>query len=104
MYAFLARRSYYTLPCNATACEIILTVERCIIARMDLNLIQALRVKFSSCIAFVGAGGKTTALFHLARALIHEKVVTRVIVTATSHLGVWQIPLADMHIVTESTS
>jgi len=63
---------------------------------------QALRVEFSSRIAFVGAGGKTTALFQLARALIKQKTITTVIVTATSHLGAWQIPLADVHIVAES--
>jgi hypothetical protein len=39
-------------------------------------------------IAFVGAGGKTTALFQLAREL------PPVIVNATTHLGVWQ-SLAD---------
>ncbi|MEO5886171.1 MAG: selenium cofactor biosynthesis protein YqeC, partial [Anaerolineales bacterium] len=70
---------------------------------MSLNLIRALRVETSSCIAFVGAGGKTTALFQLARTLIHEKVVTSVIATATSHLGVWQIPLADVYIPAAST-
>jgi molybdenum cofactor cytidylyltransferase len=48
-------------------------------------------------IAFVGAGGKTTAMFQLARELR-----SKVIVTATSHLGVWQIPLADHHIVAET--
>lgn len=69
---------------------------------MSLNLIRALRVEFSSRIAFVGAGGKTTALFQLARALIDEKAITTVIVTATSHLGAWQIKMADMHIVAES--
>ena len=79
-------------------------IERCIIARMSLNLMRALRMEFSSCIAFVGAGGKTTALFQLARVLINGKVVTSVIVTATSHLGIWQIPLADTHVVVESNS
>jgi len=48
-------------------------------------------------IAFVGAGGKTTAIFQLAREL-----GTKAIVTATSHLGVWQISLADRHVVVES--
>jgi molybdenum cofactor cytidylyltransferase len=54
-------------------------------------------------VAFVGAGGKTTAIFQLARELL--STVHRppsVIVTATSHLGVWQIPLADRHIAAES--
>lgn len=48
-------------------------------------------------VAFVGAGGKTTAMFQLAREL-----GGKVIVTATTHLGAWQIPLADRHIVAES--
>jgi molybdenum cofactor cytidylyltransferase len=104
VHTFLAWRNYYTLPCNAPACEIILTIERCIIARMSLNLIRALRVECSSRIAFVGAGGKTTALFQLARELINEKAITTVVVTGTSHLGAWQIPLADLHIVAESTA
>ncbi len=47
-------------------------------------------------VAFVGAGGKTTAMFQLAREL-----GTRVIVTATTHLGAWQIPLADRHVIAE---
>lgn len=45
-------------------------------------------------VAFVGAGGKTTALFQLARELPPP-----VIVSATTHLGTWQIPLADRHII-----
>ncbi|MGE5251235.1 MAG: selenium cofactor biosynthesis protein YqeC [Bacteroidota bacterium] len=49
-------------------------------------------------IAFVGAGGKTTAIFQLARSLI-EQGEPAVIITATSHLGTWQIPLAGRHIV-----
>jgi molybdenum cofactor cytidylyltransferase len=54
--------------------------------------------------AFVGAGGKTTAMFQLAREL-QSSIVNRqssIILTATSHLGVWQIPLADRHIVAET--
>ena len=48
---------------------------------------------FGLGVAFVGAGGKSTALFQLARELRPP-----VIVTATTHLGVWQIPMADRHI------
>ena len=77
-------------------------IERCIIANMSVNLIKALRMEFPSSIAFVGAGGKTTALFQVARTLIRENSITTVIVTATSHLGVWQIPMADAHIVANS--
>ena len=64
---------------------------------MNLSFAQALRVNSSPCIAFIGAGGKTTAMFLLARQL-----PSPVIVTATSHLGAWQIGLADDHIVAET--
>ena len=50
-------------------------------------------------VCLVGAGGKTTALFQLARQISTR---SRVIVTATTHLGVWQIPLADHHIIAKS--
>ncbi len=50
-------------------------------------------------IAFVGAGGKTTAMFQLARELSPP-----VLVTTTTHLGSWQIPLADHHIITQNVS
>lgn len=63
-----------------------------------MNLAHALRLNTpnTACIvSFSGSGGKTTALFQLARQLVTRKPV---IVTATSHLGVWQIPMADHHI------
>ena len=69
---------------------------------MNLTLAQALRVNSSACIAFVGAGGKTTAMFQLARILSGDDGSSPVIVTATSHLGVWQRKLADQHIITET--
>ncbi len=49
--------------------------------------------------AFVGAGGKTTALFRLAREL-----PSPVVVTTSTHLGEWQIPAADSHVVFNSQS
>jgi molybdenum cofactor cytidylyltransferase len=64
---------------------------------MILSLAQALRVGPSPCIAFIGAGGKTTAIFQLARDLPGP-----VIVTATSHLGTWQTELADRHIIAKT--
>ncbi len=66
---------------------------------MNLSLAQALRVDSSPCIAFTGAGGKTTAIFQFARQLTPP-----VIVTATSHLGAWQIGQTDQHIITETPS
>lgn len=64
---------------------------------MNLALAQAIRVTSSPCIAFIGAGGKTTAMFRLAREL-----PAPVIVTATSHLGAWQIKFADQHVIAET--
>lgn len=61
---------------------------------MKLSLARALHASQTSSIAFVGAGGKSTAMFELAR-----EFAGTIIVTATSHLGVWQIPLADFHII-----
>jgi molybdenum cofactor cytidylyltransferase len=64
-----------------------------------LTLARALRVNSSRCIAFIGAGGKTTAMFQLAREL-----PSPVMVTATSHLGIWQTGFADTHIIAESSA
>ena len=70
-----------------------------------MKLAQALRFAQStifnpqSAIAFVGAGGKTTALFHLARELTSSE--GPVIVTATTHLHIDQIKLADSHWIVE---
>ena len=61
------------------------------------SFVQALRAHSSSCIAFAGAGGKTTAMFQLAR-----EMQSPVIITATSHLGAWQLKLADRHIIAET--
>lgn len=66
---------------------------------MNLTLAQALRVGSSPCIAFIGAGGKTTAMFQLARQL-----PSPVIVTATSHLGLSQSKWADQHIIAETSA
>ena len=64
-----------------------------------LSLVQALRLNASRTIAFTGAGGKTTAMFQLARQLPEP-----VIITATSHLGAWQTKWADRHIITETSA
>jgi molybdenum cofactor cytidylyltransferase len=60
---------------------------------------QAIRFSNSSTIAFTGAGGKTTAMFQLARELSTKSPV---LVTASSHLGSWQVSLADKHLVVNS--
>lgn len=58
-----------------------------------MNLAEALRVTNLPRVSFAGAGGKTTALFRLARQL-----PAPVLVTATTHLATWQLKLADDHI------
>ncbi len=45
-------------------------------------------------VALVGAGGKTTAIFLLAREAKKPAVIT-----STTHLGSWQVKQADRHIV-----
>lgn len=61
---------------------------------VKLSLYSALRMQDASCIAFVGAGGKTTAIFKVAREMSQP-----VIVTATTHFGTWQTQYADNHII-----
>ena len=76
----------------------------------NMNLLNAIRIAPTSSpiICFVGAGGKTTALFQLARQLLNrrEKIQAypRVVTTATTHLGVWQTSLADHHIITDRST
>ena len=62
---------------------------------MGLSLSQALRLRPVPRVAFVGAGGKSTALFLLARQL------EPAIVCASTHLSLVQTKLADRHIILE---
>ncbi len=74
---------------------------------MGLTLSQALRltpdmrsatdVTSTHTVAFVGAGGKTTAIFQLA-----AEWPSPVVIAATTHLAEWQSALADLHIVARS--
>ena len=57
------------------------------------NLTTALRLGGIPRLAFVGAGGKTTALFHLAR-----EYHSPVLVANTAHTELWQLALADLHL------
>jgi molybdenum cofactor cytidylyltransferase len=66
-----------------------------------MNLSQAIRVSNSACLALAGAGGKTTALFQLARELTLREGA--VIVTATTHLHVDQVKMADSHLMVEKS-
>ena len=68
-----------------------------------MNIAHALRLDSPTAsnqiISLVGAGGKSTTLFKLARQLRNPSGTISLIITATTHLGVWQIPLADHHII-----
>ena len=61
-----------------------------------MRLENAFRISNTACIALSGSGGKTTALFQLARSLSGAEG-RPVIVSATTHLHVNQIKLADSH-------
>jgi molybdenum cofactor cytidylyltransferase len=59
---------------------------------------EVLRPETPLRLALVGAGGKTSAMFSIARSLPGP-----VLLTTTTHLGAWQAPLADRHLVVHST-
>lgn len=61
-----------------------------------IKLVDAIRLNKNSRLAIVGGGGKTTAMFQLAR-----QFPSPVIVTTTTHLGVEQGVLADVHFALE---
>jgi molybdenum cofactor cytidylyltransferase len=63
-----------------------------------LTLAKALRVSKSESVAFVGGGGKTTAMFQLARELAPA------LVTTSTHLGTWQVSAADRHITWQANT
>jgi len=58
-----------------------------------INLADALRLSKCPVVAFVGAGGKTSAMFRCAR----DRAPA--LVTTSTHLGVWQASLADRHFI-----
>lgn len=56
-----------------------------------ITLLRALRLNKAPQVAFVGAGGKTTTLFALARQF------DKVLITTSTHLSTAQISLGDLH-------
>lgn len=61
-----------------------------------MKLFQALRLETPVRLALVGAGGKTTAMFQIAREL-----GGMVLVSSSTHLGDFQLNLADKHFIVE---
>lgn len=64
-----------------------------------MDLIEAIQPEKFSCAAFTGAGGKTTAMFWLAR-----QFNRKVIVSATTHLAEAQLALADAHFTVKNSA
>jgi len=63
-------------------------------------LMQALRLGDNPRLALTGAGGKTSAMFQIARELARtapENTVKSVLLTATTHLATEQLTQADQH-------
>ncbi len=65
-----------------------------------MHLAQSLRVQPKDVIAFVGGGGKTTAMFRLADELVAQG--RRVITTTTTRIFAAQIKLAPYHLTVSS--
>ncbi|KUK45776.1 MAG: hypothetical protein XD73_1350 [Anaerolinea thermophila] len=59
-----------------------------------MKLAKALNLSSGDSVAFAGAGGKTSAMIALARELDPP-----IVLTTTTHLGVWQADFADIHLV-----
>ncbi len=64
-----------------------------------MKLIDAIQVNSKSRIAFVGAGGKSTSMFRLAR-----QWEGKCIVSTSTHLAKLQIKLADSHFIIKNKS
>jgi molybdenum cofactor cytidylyltransferase len=63
-----------------------------------MKLTKALRCSEPASLAFVGAGGKTTAIFRAARELLaanSNAADSAILVTTSTHFGTWQAKQAD---------
>lgn len=67
-----------------------------------MNLIHALRFRPPDALALVGAGGKTSVLFRLAREITASSPSATTLLTASTHLGTWQAVNADRHLLANS--
>ncbi len=65
-----------------------------------MKLTTALRLSASPRVAFVGAGGKTSGIFLLGRQLLESpQAPSSVLISTTTHMGLFQAEHADHHIV-----
>lgn len=68
-----------------------------------MKLSTALRLNASPKVAFVGAGGKTSGIFLLGRQLLDDpNPLTSVMISTTTHMGLFQSKYADHHIIVDS--
>ncbi len=65
-------------------------------AGLTLTLAEALGIGVDDVVALVGGGGKTTAMFRLARELVERG--ERALTTTTTHIFAAQIALAPAHV------
>lgn len=61
-----------------------------------MELIDAVQLTDNTRLAFVGAGGKTTAMFRLGREWVN-RYGTTVLLTTTTHLADNEVKIADHH-------
>jgi molybdenum cofactor cytidylyltransferase len=66
---------------------------------LSLTLARALRIGSNDCVAFVGSGGKTSAMFRVARELISP-----VYLSVSTHMASSQAAFADRHIIVNEDS
>lgn len=59
-----------------------------------MDLLRAFNIRPGESVALTGAGGKSGLMFALAQALYKP-----VVMTTTTHLGLWQAPLAEHHLI-----
>lgn len=68
-----------------------------------MKLSNALRINNSHKVAFVGAGGKTSAIFILGRQLLENiSAPPSVMISTTTHMGLFQAVYADRHIIVKN--
>ena len=66
-----------------------------------MRLIDALPVDAGTRLAFVGAGGKSTGMFRLARQALSDGL-DLILLSSSTHLSIGQVGWADHHFVVES--
>jgi len=68
-----------------------------------MKLSTALRLNASPRVAFVGAGGKTSGIFLVGRQLLDvDPNLSSVLISTTTHMGLFQAKHADRHVIVES--